>query len=116
MAKVDFINQLQESDFEPREIAPDKVCFSYRIPVGRNIGKEVLIGFIISDDFPVNCPTGPHFKSGGIDGWIEPTQNIHASPFGSEWRYWSRPFKEWSRTDKTAKVYLSHIKNLLMKV
>lgn len=116
MAKSDFANELKELGFNPIELDSTKVYFEYEIPVGKNIGKKILMGFEVTNDFPMNCPTGPHFKSVGIEGWIEPAQNIHNSPFGGEWRYWSRPFKHWNRSEKTAKVYLAHIKNLLMKI
>lgn len=116
MAKSDFINQLKELGFEPQGIETNNIFIQYVAPVGKNIGKKVFLGFIVDDSFPMNCPTGPHFKA--IDsGWIEPSNNIHESPFGRDgWRYWSRPFPQWNSSDKTVKAYLGHIKNLLMIV
>lgn len=113
MAKVDFINQLNELGYDPQEVANGMVVFEYTIPVGKNLGETLNIAFQVSNDFPMNCPPGPHFNSGTIPGWIEPITNIHGSPLGAGWRYWSRPFPDWNRTPKTAKVYLAHIKNLL---
>ncbi len=116
MAKSNFIEELRALGFTPQEPDNVKICFEYEIPVGRNIGKKIMIGFEVQNDFPMNCPTGPHFKSIGIEGWIEPTANVNPSPFGNEWRYWSRPFPDWNRTQKTVKIYLAHIKNLLAKL
>jgi hypothetical protein len=113
MAKIDFINQLKELGFKPVEIEDKKIYFEYCVPIGKNIGYTVLMGFEVGDDFPMNCPHGPHFKANGTNEWVEPMNGIHSSPFGNEWRHWSRPFNEWNRTRKTVAEYLSHIKNVL---
>ena len=93
-----------------------KVAFEYEVPVGRNIGKKLQLGFEVRNDYPMNCPQGPHFKSIGLENWVEPPNNINPSPFGSGWRYWSRPFPDWNRTDRKVKTYLAHIKNLMAKL
>jgi hypothetical protein len=116
MARIDFINGLKALGHEVRELDTVKIQFEYQIPVGKNINKIVQIGFDVPTDYPMNCPPGPNFKSGGIKGWVEPAQNIHASGFGEGWRYWSRPFPDWNRCDKKATTYLAHIKNILAKL
>ena len=116
MARIEFINQLKELGFDPKDLNGIKVCFEYEVPVGRNIGKKIMVGFEVKNNYPMSCPPGPHFKSVGIVGWVEPPNNIHGSPFGGEWRYWSRPFPDWNRTKRDAKIYLAHIKNLLAKL
>ncbi len=116
MARIDFIDQLKALGYEPQELNNGMVEISYTTQIGKNAGITLKLAFQVSDDFPMNCPPGPHFKSVGIEGWIEPQNNIHISPLGTEWRYWSRPFPDWNRTQKTVKVYLAHIKNLLMKL
>lgn len=113
MAQIDFINELKALGYNPQLLPNGMVVFNYTIPVGKNMGIEIRIGFIVSKDFPMNCPSGPHFESAKANGWKEPSRNIHASPFGADWRYWSRPFPDWNRTQKTVKIYLAHIKNLL---
>lgn len=122
MAKADFINQLRDLGFTPQEPAADKVYFEYTVPVGRNIGKKIWMGFIVGNDFPMNCPTGPHILA--IDeGWIEHPQNIHNQNFGANlpeelkqgWRYWSRPCPTWNN-ERTVRYYLAHIKNIFMTV
>jgi hypothetical protein len=115
MAKSEFINGLQELGYKTSEQDGNKVYIEYTAPVGKNIGKKALLGFIVDNSFPMNCPTGPHFK--GLDGdWIHPPNNVNDSEFGSGWKYWSRPFPEWNASDRTVKSYLGHIKNLLNKL
>jgi len=121
MAKSDFIEQLQALGYEVNEPASDFVAFEYEIPVGRFVGQKVTMAFQVDNSFPVNSPSGPHFKprllpvTGG--GGVHPFGAVHESTIlGSEWQYWSRPFKDWNRTDKTVKTYLAHIKNLLYTI
>ena len=116
MAKSDFIAELTVLGFITQEPDALKVTFEYKVPVGNNIGKIVQIGFEVQNDFPMSCPPGPHFKSIGVQNWVEPPNNIHVSLFGAEWRYWSRPFPDWNRTNRNVKTYLAHIKNLLAKL
>ena len=89
------------------------------------------VALVVNNDFPMNCPTGPHFKTFD-SGWIEHPLNIHNQNFGhgwneyptdqpksfySEgWRYWSRPCPSWNISDKTVKYYLAHVKNIMMSV
>lgn len=131
MAKIDFINQLKDLGLKPQEPSNDKVYFEWIIPVGKNISKRVLMGFVIGNDFPANCPTGPHIIA--LDsGWVEHSDNIHNQNFGNgwqqyptdhpeafykeKWRYWSRPCPSWNISEKTVKYYLGHIKNIMMSV
>lgn len=116
MARIDFINELKDLGYETQENPNGMVVFNYTIPIGKNKGKTLKIAFQVSNDFPMNCPPGPHFESAKVENWIEPPNNIHASPLGADWRYWSRPFPDWNRTQKTVKIYLAHIKNLLTSV
>lgn len=121
MAKLDFINQLQALGYTVQEPAPDFICFEYEIPVGKFYGQKVWMALQVNDSFPMNPPPGPHFKphllpiTGG--GGTHPYGAIHGSPLGAEWQYWSRPFTQhWNKTDKTAKTYLGHIKNLFATI
>ncbi|MBY0482418.1 MAG: hypothetical protein K2Q21_13755 [Chitinophagaceae bacterium] len=114
MAKIDFVKELKALGYLVQEPDAQRVFFEYEVPVGKNVGKKLMLGFEIGDNYPMDCPSGPHFQSLGVAGWSEPPNNIHASPFGSDWRYWSRPFAlHWNTSDKKAKTYLAHIKNLL---
>jgi hypothetical protein len=120
MAKKEFVDQVKALGYETQEPDANKVYFEYTVPVGKNIGIKILLGFEVGNDFPMNCPTGPHIKA-LQPGWIQHPQNIHESPFnnvvaGGGWRYWSRPFKEWNRSERTVKAYLAHLKNVLTTV
>lgn len=113
MAIQNFINELKALGYDPQEPSPNKVCFEYVVEGGRNHGKKTLLGFENLQDFPMNCPHGPHFKP--LDsGWVNPTQGIHPSSYGAGWIHWSRPFNEWNKTKRTVREYLAHIKNLLL--
>jgi len=120
MAKIEFINQLQALGFTVQEPATDFVSFEYEIPVGRFTGQKVEMALQVNDSFPMNAPPGPHFKphllpvTGG--GGTHPYGAIHNSPLGSEWQYWSRPFKERNRSKKDVKTYLAHIRNLFATI
>lgn len=116
MAKGNFISELQSLGFQVQEPDEIKVSFEYEVPVGRNIGKKVQLGFEVPGDFPMNCPSGPHFHSYGLEGWVEPPNNVNGSPFGGEWRYWSRPFPDWNRSDRKVKTYMAHIRNILARL
>ena len=121
MSKTDFINQVQALGHVVQELAPNFIAFEYEIPVGKFSGQKVSMAFQFDSNFPMNPPSGgPHFKplllpKNGDKG-PHPYYAIHDSPLGSDWEYWSRPFTEWNKTDKTAKVYMGHIKNLLATI
>lgn len=121
MAKIDFIHQLQALGYTVSQPATDFLAFNYEIPVGRFAGRTVNVAFQVTDSFPMNPPPGPHFSphllpvTGG--GGTHPFGAIHASPLGSSWQYWSRPFAcHWNQTDRSVRSYLAHIKNLLATI
>lgn len=120
MAKSDFINQLQALNYKVQELAPDFVLVEYEIPLGKFQGQVVTMGFQVQDSFPMTPPPGPHFKplllpiTGG--GGAHPFGAIHNSALGPDWEYWSRPFKDWNRTDRSVRTYLAHIRNLLATI
>ena len=115
MARIDFINQLKSLGYDTQEIN-GILCFRYLIPIGKNKGHEVLLGVNVQEDFPMNCPTGLHFNSGGISEWKEPVNNVSDSPIGAGWRYWSRTFPDWNRTEKSVKAFLAHVRNILTRI
>jgi hypothetical protein len=121
MSKSDIIIQMQALGYIVQELAPGFITFDYEIPIGKFYGQKVSIAFQCDNGFPMNPPAGgPHFKplllpkSGG--GGSHPFGAIHDSPLGPEWEYWSRPFSEWNRTDRSVKTYMAHIKNLLATI
>lgn len=113
MGTAEFKEQLLALGYEPQEPSPNKICFIFVVEGGKNHGKKVWLGFDKLQDFPMNCPHGPHFKPID-DGWLNPPDGIHQNRFDTGWVHWSRPFEEWNTTNKTVKEYLAHIKNLLV--
>ena len=116
MARSDFIKQLEGLGFKVEEPTPDRIVFQYTIPVGRFMGKEIKMGFVVQDGFPVSPPTGPHISprllpQNPVSG-PHPTHGVHDSPFGAEWQYWSRPHTAWATTDRSVRAYMAHIRHL----
>ena len=91
---------------------PDRLSFDYELGTGRFAGRKVRLGLVVPQDFPATPPSGPHVCSHihpvGRPGG-HPTGAIHASDFGSEWQYWSRPYPEWASSKRTVAAYMSHI-------
>ena len=116
MSRQDFINGLRALGYQVEEQGDNRISFTYEVPLGRFVGQLIRLGFQVNDDFPANPPSGPHvtprllpLKSDGE----HPDGRIHASPtFGEDWEYWSRPYPEWHRTDRSVKSYMAHIRHL----
>jgi hypothetical protein len=84
--------------------------FPYTIEVGSHAGQNVHIGLQVPGDWPITPPPGPHMSPplGHPDG------NVHASPLGTDWEYWSRPAQNWP-ADRSARAYMRHLRALFMK-
>jgi Prokaryotic E2 family E len=119
VARSDFITQLQTLGFSVQDCGGDRLSFNYVVPVGKFADRQIQLGFIVSDDFPMNPPSGPHLsppllpRHPGGD-LPHPAGGVHESPFGSDWQYWSRPFSEWSQTDRSVRAYMAFIRNLFL--
>ena len=116
MARKDFIDQLKALGHAVEQPAEDRIAFAYVPRIGRFRGKELTLGFVVGNDFPANCPSGPHIKPELLplkNGGEHPDGGIQASQqFGEGWQYWSRPFPNWNGSGRTAKVYMEHIDRL----
>lgn len=118
MARQDFVDQLKALGYQPQELGENRLCFEYTIPVGKFIGQNIRLGLVVGDDFPATPPGGLHISPhllplNGNGGVLHPAGGIHASPFGSDWQYWSRPCPDWPKTDRTVRVYMAYIRRLL---
>ena len=112
----EFARQLLAMGVQPLTgQAAGHVAFEYDVKGGRFSGKRVALGVAVPPDFPRNPPGGPH-----VSPKLMP-MNPHApghpdrtadSPFGSDWQYWSRPYRgKWTGRDAVA-AYLAHIDHL----
>ena len=117
MAADDFARQLREDGFDVEELPERMITLPFLVPLGPRVGESLTLGFQVPPDFPLSPPSGPHVSPRILP--IHPDQSVghpiggvHESPFGSDWEYWSRPFPEWPRTDRTARAYMSHVRHL----
>lgn len=115
MGQADFINHLRELGFTVEELGADKISFPYEIPAGRFMGQRIKLGFHVTADFPLSSPSGPHLTPHLLPinaGAPAHPARVADSDFGSDWQYWSRPFRKWAETNKTVKEYLRFIRHL----
>lgn len=116
MARQDFIDQLQKLSYTVEDLGENRLAFLYTIPVGKFLGQQIKLGFVVGDDFPMNPPSGPHLTPRllpiNTGSNVHPAGGVHPSPFGEHWEYWSRPFTGWANTDHSVRTYLAHIKRL----
>jgi hypothetical protein len=107
MGLTDLRAALQAAGFEAAIIG-EFVIFPYLIPVGGHIGTTVTIG-LSAPDFPMNPPGGAHVRP----RIQHPADNAHnASPLGTDWIYWSRPYPDWPQSARTVSDYLAHLRKL----
>ena len=118
MSRQEFIDQLKLLHYKLQELqdAQGSRAVPIRDPFRPIPGPENHDWVGVHDDFPGNCPSGPHIKPRLLpirtDG-EHPDGRIHESQqFGPEWEYWSRPYPNWNATDRTAKSYMAHIRQL----
>lgn len=118
MARNDFVDQLKKLGYD---ISPEAnngfVIFDYVIEIGKLAGQKIKMAFQVADDFPLNPPGGPHVSPQlhplhpGQD-LPHPKGAVHASPLGQDWEYWSRPFQNWTQTDRGVRTYMAFIRRL----
>jgi hypothetical protein len=118
MARKDFTEQLHTLGYRPEERDGNRIVFRYTVPVGKFVGTEIWLGFVVADDFPLNPPSGPHVSPPLLplhpgNDMPHPLGGVHPSDFGPEWQYWSRPFLGWPSTDRSVRAYMAHIRHLL---
>jgi len=117
MARQDFVDELQKLGYELK-VDGDKVSFPFKVPVGKFVDREIMLGFQVADDFPLNPPGGPHISPPLLpdhpsNDLPHPIGGVHVSTVFPGWQYWSRPFSNWNQHgEKTARTYLAHIRML----
>lgn len=108
----DFLGEVRASHPDATATNGDLVVFRYEVPVGSRIGEEIQIGLARVADWPLSCPPGPHVSP----RLGHPAGNVHASPLGENWEYWSRPFPGWGDSDRTFRTYMGHVRLLLSQL
>lgn len=88
---------------------PFVVIDGYRIEMGQHAGKDIALAIPAVPDYPTTPPGGIHVKPHLIQVG---TRNVHPSPLGTEWQYWSRPIPNW-RADRSLARLLSHVNRLM---
>lgn len=119
VGKEVFIYGLQELGYTAEDLDANRIAFQYTIKDGRFKDRAIKVGIEVPADFNVTCPTGPHISPELIP--IKPNgagnDRAATSPFGSEWQYLSRPFRDqqqgWNRTSRDVKAYLHHVRQIL---
>lgn len=114
-----FVQGLQELGLTAEDLGGNRVAFPYTVKDGRFKDRTIKVGIEVPADFNVTCPTGPHILPGLIP--INPSgagnDRAATSPFGDEWQYLSRPFRDeqqgWNRTKRDVKAYLHHVRQIL---
>jgi hypothetical protein len=126
MGPADFIQELRglgyEVDDSPTPQLEGQVVarFPFQIPLGSKAGEQITLGFILPQDYPMTCPSGPYMSPNVLPintSTSEPPYggvSDASAAFGPEWQYWSRPFQEngWAKSERNAKAYMRHIKHL----
>jgi hypothetical protein len=115
--RAEFVRQLEELGHRVTLVEPNGLKFDYEVPLGRFSGQKVRLGFQVGDDFPLNPPSGPHVSPRILPintaQVPHPAGGVHENIFfGPDWEYWSRPYPDWNRTDRTVRAYMAHIRRL----
>ncbi len=111
---AEFARQLGELGLAvaPDPAKPDHLSFPYLIPIGRFAGQPIRIGVVVPPDFPRTPPSGPHISPPLIGQYGGGPGGVHASGFGAEWEYWSRPYQNWGRDGRDVGAYLAFLRTL----
>jgi hypothetical protein len=118
MGANEFAKELETSRFKITGADGNRVMFLYEIEVGRFAGRVVELGFVVPNEFPFNPPSGPHLSPHLVplhpaNDLPHPSGGVHASDqFGANWQYWSRPYHNWAKTDRSTRAYLAFIRRL----
>jgi hypothetical protein len=120
MSAADFVGELASLGYEPTDLGDGRCAIDYVVRLGRFTGETIRLGFAQLDTFPLNPPSTPHISPHLLPlhpapDLSHPDGAVHASPFGDDWEYWSRPIADWDR-DRSARRVLRHVSDLFAKI
>ena len=115
-----FAEQLRAAGYGVTELPDHHIKFPYTVDGGKHKELVLEMGLVVPEDFPMTPPTGPHINKllhSNQSGGEHPTGGIHSSSdhskhFGSDWQYWSRPYKGWATGRRNAVGYMAFIRCL----
>ncbi|MDH4241988.1 MAG: hypothetical protein OEW48_20705 [Phycisphaerae bacterium] len=105
-----------------------RLIFDYTPDVGKFAGQKVKIGLTVQENWQASPPTGPRVSprilpilpDGGqphpVGGVHEAKEYEQKSAGEAQWEYWSRPFPNWEKTDRSVRAYMRHIRALFAKI
>lgn len=108
----DFLAEVRDCYADASLTTGDLVVFSYEVPVGGRLGERIRLAVANVPDWPLSCPPGPHVSP----RLGHPGGNVHASPLGPDWEYWSRPFPDWATSLRTFRAYMGHVRALFAAI
>jgi hypothetical protein len=118
MALADFIRELNELGYLPRDRGNGFIEFDYEVEIGPLTGRVVQLALQAPGDWPLTPPSGPRVSPRILpinpDAQLgHPLGGVHEAPeLGPDWEYWSRPCNHWAETDRSAGTYMCHIRHL----
>jgi hypothetical protein len=109
MGPTTLAEHLRKRNYEVEVRGEFVIISNYVVQVGRFAGQSIRLAFQTPADYEITPPggfhTSPHLVAPG-------SNNIHASPLGAEFCYWSRPPHEWAKARNTARL-LSNVNAVL---
>jgi hypothetical protein len=96
-------------DAEPDSSISGFCIKQYPVNLGQHAGDKVDLAVAI--DFPLSPPAGIHFRA--TYGVLN-QNNVSQSPKGSDWRYFSRSYKNWSQSRRDARAIIAYINKVLL--
>jgi hypothetical protein len=104
-----FVADLEALGFDDVKRDGSRVSTKWAVALGSRIGEVIEMGWDVPPDWPETPPHGPHVRP----AFDHPGGGNHASPFGADWRHWSRPYNRWALDGRTMKVYVRFMTTLL---
>jgi hypothetical protein len=100
---------LRKRNYEVEVRGEFVIIMNYVVLVGRFAGQSIRLAFQTPADYEITPPGGFHTSPYLVGPG---NNNIHASPLGADFAYWSRPPHDWPQARSTARL-LSNVNAVL---